>query len=125
MLVVSPKCVFLGARRFRKGDCHADRKGSGHTRLATMSKSDRTKSFSGYRRVLPKICQKLFDLSCSIIRSHEEGSPRFRWTAECQQAFDTLKLKLMTEPILALPNDELTYILDTDASNFGLGAVLT
>jgi len=30
---------------------------------------------------------------------------RFKWTAECQQAFDTLKLKLMTEPILALPND--------------------
>ena len=50
---------------------------------------------------------------------------RFKWTAECQQAFDTLKLRLMTEPILALPNNEGTYILDTDASNFGLGAVLS
>jgi len=50
---------------------------------------------------------------------------RFKWTDECQQAFDTLKLKLMSEPILALPNDEETYILDTDASNFGLGAVLS
>jgi len=50
---------------------------------------------------------------------------RFKWTAECQQPFDTLKLKLMTEPILALPNDDGTYILDTDASNFGLGAVLS
>ena len=48
---------------------------------------------------------------------------RFNWTAECQQAFDTLKLRLMTEPILALPNDEGTYVVDTDASAFGLGAV--
>jgi len=50
---------------------------------------------------------------------------RFNWTAECQQAFDTLKLKLMTEPILALPNDAGTYVIDTDASDFGLGAVLS
>ena len=50
---------------------------------------------------------------------------RFHWTAECQQAFDTLKLRLMTEPILALPNDEGTYVVDTDASDFGLGAVLS
>ena len=50
---------------------------------------------------------------------------RFKWTAECQQAFDSLKLKLMTEPILALPNDEGTYVLDTDASDLGLGAVLS
>jgi len=50
---------------------------------------------------------------------------RFEWTTECQQAFDTLKLKLMSEPILALPKDEGTYILDTDASDFGLGAILS
>jgi len=49
---------------------------------------------------------------------------RSEWSTECQQAFDTIKFKLMTEPILALPTDEGTYILDADASNFGLGAVL-
>ena len=31
----------------------------------------------------------------------------------------------MTEPILALPNDEGTYVIDTDASDVGLGAVLS
>ena len=31
----------------------------------------------------------------------------------------------MTEPILALPNDAGTYVIDTDASDFGLGAVLS
>ena len=44
---------------------------------------------------------------------------------ECQQAFDTLKFKLMSEPILALPNDEGVYQLDCDASDTGLGSVLS
>jgi len=50
---------------------------------------------------------------------------RFHWNTECQQAFETLKEKFMAEPILALPNNEGMYILDTDASEFGLGAVLS
>ena len=32
---------------------------------------------------------------------------------------------MVSEPILALPSDEGTYVLDTDASDFGLGAVLS
>ena len=31
----------------------------------------------------------------------------------------------MTEPILALPSDVETYAIDTDASDFGLWAVLS
>ena len=54
----------------------------------------------------------------------KKGFP-FEYSTECQQVFDTLKLKLMTEAILALPTDDRTYILDVDASNFGLGAVLS
>jgi len=50
---------------------------------------------------------------------------RFEWSTECQQAYDTLKLELMTKPILALPTDDGTYMLDADVSNFGLGAVLS
>jgi len=50
---------------------------------------------------------------------------KFHWTTECQEAFDELKRRLTSEPILALPSDEGTYVLDTDASDFGLGAVLS
>ena len=49
---------------------------------------------------------------------------RFEWNTECQQAFAELKKRLTTEPVLALPTDNGMYILDTDASDFGLGAVL-
>jgi len=49
----------------------------------------------------------------------------FQWTPECQNAFDKLKERLTSEPVLALPEDGGTCILDTEASNFGLGSVLS
>lgn len=49
----------------------------------------------------------------------------FTWTVECQGAFDRLKEALTTAPILALPRDEGTYVLDCDACDVGIGAVLS
>ena len=49
----------------------------------------------------------------------------FAWTAECEHAFEELKTKLMTSPILGYPKIGQTFILDTDASKFGIGAVLS
>ena len=49
----------------------------------------------------------------------------FVWMNECQEAFDELKRRLMTGPVLALPQSEGIYTLDTDASDYGLGAVLS
>ena len=50
---------------------------------------------------------------------------RFKWTVECQQAFEELKRRLVSAPILAMPQDEGEYRLDTDASNEAIGAVLS
>jgi hypothetical protein len=49
----------------------------------------------------------------------------FRWSSECQIAFDELKRLLVSSPILALPADEGQYFLDTDASAYAIGAVLS
>ncbi|RXN36309.1 krab-a domain-containing [Labeo rohita] len=57
----------------------------------------------------------------NLLRKHA----RFHWTPESQQAFDKLKELLTTAPILGYPMDSGDLILDTDASNFGIGAVLS
>jgi len=44
---------------------------------------------------------------------------------ECQRAFETLKTLLTTAPVLAMPNDVDTFILDTDALQYAIGAVLS
>ena len=48
----------------------------------------------------------------------------FEWSVACEEAFEKLK-KLLTEaPVLAFPNFAEGFLLDTDASGLGLGAVL-
>ena len=48
----------------------------------------------------------------------------YHWTSVCQEAFDRLKQLLTEAPVLAFPSFDRGFILDTDASGIGLGAVL-
>ena len=49
----------------------------------------------------------------------------FHWDDRCQDAFEELKIRLTTTPILAMPRDDGEYRLDTDASGEAIGAVLS
>ncbi|XP_073137097.1 uncharacterized protein [Henckelia pumila] len=49
---------------------------------------------------------------------------RFVWTRECETSFQTLKEKLTTAPVLALPLGSGGFVVCTDASLNGLGCVL-
>ena len=51
--------------------------------------------------------------------------PEFVWSSECQEGFDNLKKVLISAPILAYPDYSKPFILETDASLKGLGAVLS
>ena len=76
---------------------------------------------------------------CSYYRSFVQGfsnlaSPlyelikknvKFEWTNACEEAFERLKHKLVLSPILAYPKNEGLFVLDTDASLYGSGAVLS
>uniref|UniRef100_A0A1B6LP54 RNA-directed DNA polymerase n=1 Tax=Graphocephala atropunctata TaxID=36148 RepID=A0A1B6LP54_9HEMI len=53
-----------------------------------------------------------------------KGNQSFNWTDECEQAFKSLKEKLMSEPILVYPDFSKPFLLSTDASSVGLGAIL-
>ena len=48
----------------------------------------------------------------------------FQWNEHAQGAFEALKRALSQAPILALPEFTKTFIVETDASNGGIGAVL-
>ena len=51
-------------------------------------------------------------------------SQKFISTRECQTAFDELKELLISAPVLSFPDFTCPFILETDASLEGLGAVL-
>ncbi len=46
------------------------------------------------------------------------------WTPECASAFEQLKRKLTSAPILGFANFTQPFIVEMDASQHGLGAVL-
>jgi len=52
-------------------------------------------------------------------------SKTFLWTDECQAAFEQLKEALLTPPILAMPDENARYVIDTDACDRSIGAVLS
>jgi hypothetical protein len=51
-------------------------------------------------------------------------SQKFVWSAAAEAAFQRLKSALSQGPILALPDPNLPYVINTDASGFAIGAVL-
>ena len=74
---------------------------------------------SYYRRFVPnfsKVAHPLFLLT-------RKDTP-FEWVDSCQLAFDELKGLLTTAPVLAFPDFKKEYLLETDASGLGLGAIL-
>jgi hypothetical protein len=54
-----------------------------------------------------------------------EQKQTFQWTSEVEAAFKTLKGALCTAHILAYPQPGERFIVDTDASNVGIGGVLS
>ena len=53
----------------------------------------------------------------------QEDTP-WAWSPACQAAFEALKEKLSTEPILALPEPDRLFVVHCDFSHVALGAVL-
>ena len=75
---------------------------------------------SYYRRFIPNfsvVANPLFALTRKDIA--------FIWSAACQESFETLKTFLAGATILAFPDFEEDFLLETDASCEGLGAVLS
>ncbi|UYV79411.1 K02A2.6-like [Cordylochernes scorpioides] len=73
-----------------------------------------------YRRFIPGFS----NIARPLHRLTESGRP-FVWTPDCQRAMEKLKEMLVAAPILAYPRPGDSFILDTDASNTGIGGVLS
>ena len=75
---------------------------------------------SYYRRFIAnfaKIAQPLHSLT-------SKGAV-FKWTDQCQKAFDELKDNLLSAPILSYPDFSKPFSLEKDASARGIGAILS
>jgi len=82
------------------------------------------RSFLGFCSYYRKFV-KDFSLIAKPLFSLTENTCKFEWTEFCGKAFEELKKRLISSPILTFPKEERQFILNTDASNHGIGAVLS
>ena len=72
-----------------------------------------------YRRFVQNFAKIAIPLT-SLTRKIE----KFEWTDKCEESFQELKKRLVTAPVLALPDEKGDFVIYSDASHKGLGCVL-
>ena len=66
-----------------------------------------------------------FNYTATPLTNLRKKNVKFIWDCSCQNAFEVLKEKLCSSPILAYPKPGLKYILDNDTSDVAIAAVLS
>lgn len=116
--------LFLGHKINRNGLSPDPTKVEAVLNFPPPSSIKKLQSFLGlanyYRKFIDNFAHIAEPLN-KLLRSDE----KYRWTTECQNAFEKLKLALTTPPVLIYPDYSKEFILTTDASNFAIGAVLS
>ena len=73
-----------------------------------------------YGKFLPNLSSLLHPLNRLL-----KANARWKWSAECQEAFEQAKSQLVSAPVLAHYDVERKIKLAADASAYGLGAVIS
>ena len=81
------------------------------------------RAFVGLASYYRRHVEGFSDLAKPLSELTKKNQP-FVWGPEQQEAFEILKNRLMNYPVLAPPLPEGRFIIDTDASDFAMGAVL-
>ena len=75
---------------------------------------------AGYYRRFVKDFSKIATPLTALTRKDE----KFIWTSKCEESFQELKKRLVSAPILVLPDSGGNFVIYSDASHKGLGCVL-
>ncbi len=76
------------------------------------------------RRFVPKCADVLRPLTDLTGDEYPEKNLERFWTPQCQEAFERVKEVLTSPPILSYPDWSKPWILETDASDYGVSGVL-
>jgi len=119
-----PFIDFLGHRISSEGIHMDPSKVSSILNWPTPSNIKDVQSFIGlanyYRRFIPG-----FATIARPLHKLLKKNIKFIWSSEAQTAFDTLKSKFISAPVLAFPDRDIPFQVETDSSNFAIGAILS
>lgn len=82
------------------------------------------RSFFGLASYNRRFIKGFAEIDCPLHQLPEKGR-KFCWREECEGAFQELKVSLTIASVLAYPDPKKSFIMDTDVSDVGIGAVLS
>ena len=82
------------------------------------------RSFLGLTSYYRRFIENFGSISAPLTKMLENNRP-FIWDDEGKKSFNDLRARLSSSPILSYPDFTKPFILDTDASDKGIGAVLS
>ena len=84
----------------------------------------RVRSFTAFCNYYRKFVKNFAEVAKPLYRLTSKGV-KFTWEKEHEDAIQLLKTRLLQAPILAFPNFRQPFVIDTDASETALDAVLS
>ncbi|KAL0556624.1 hypothetical protein IC582_005138 [Cucumis melo] len=93
---------------------------TGWTRLSTVSEVHSFLGLAGYYR---RFVENFSRIATPLTQLTRKGAP-FVWSKACEDSFQNLKQKLVTAPVLTVPDGSGSFVVYSDASKKGLGCVL-
>ncbi|GKV48697.1 hypothetical protein SLEP1_g55500 [Rubroshorea leprosula] len=81
------------------------------------------RSFLGLAGYYRRYVEGFSRIAVPLTRLTQKGV-KFEWTDECEQSYQELKSRLVSAPILTIPDDSGGFTIFSDASMKGLGCVL-
>ena len=114
---------FLGNIIFCNGQAACPDKVAAVVNWKVPSNRTELRSFLGTVNFLRRYAKDLSEIAFPLSQLTSVKVP-FSWGAEHQSAFEKIKEVMTCTPVLALPDPSKPFVLETDASNFAVGAVL-
>ncbi|KAL0536771.1 hypothetical protein IC582_025732 [Cucumis melo] len=93
---------------------------TGRPRPSTVSE---VRSFLGLASYYRQFVENFSRIATPLTQLTRKGAP-FVWSKACEDSFHNLKQKLVTAPVLTVPDGSGSFMIYSDASKKGLGCVL-
>ncbi|KAL0154660.1 hypothetical protein M9458_048923, partial [Cirrhinus mrigala] len=117
--------TFLGYIISQEGVAMDDRKVEAVLRWPQPQTLKELQRFLGFANFYRRFIRGFSTVAAPLTAMTKRQTARLNWTPEALRAFDELRARFTSAPILRHPDPNQPFIVEVDASNTGVGAVLS